>query len=85
MLNASFMKFIANLVLLMLIAISFAACGTKSLDRDNCIHCTGCFNSWDECKEDYQQDSTHPYTWEHYVDSTIAQNQFSTDHCERVH
>jgi hypothetical protein len=56
----------------------------NELPARNCIHCTGCFNSWDECKEDYHQDSLHPYTWEQYVDSVFANNQNSTNQCHWV-
>jgi hypothetical protein len=56
----------------------------NDLRSTECIHCTGCFSSWDECKEDYHQDELHPYTWEQYVDSVIANNQYSTNQCERV-
>lgn len=71
----------ASLLFFLLIASS---CNKNSSPRENCMHCTGCFNSWDECKEDYHQDSIHPYTWEEYVNLKISENPFSTDQCERV-
>jgi hypothetical protein len=71
-----------NLIFICLSTVIIAATSCSPTKANNdCMHCYGCFNQWTECESDWHNDSI---TWEEHRDTKIAENQYSTDHCELV-
>lgn len=53
-------------VLALVTATALFSCQKETTEK-GCVRCYGCFNTWDECPEDYNG----PLTWEEYTDSLL--------------
>ncbi len=64
--------------------IGLTACNNHQEDKQDCIYCTGCFNSWDECEDSYRPSGENPMNWEEYSTYMIENPSGATWQCERV-
>jgi len=56
-----------KLVLISIAAFALVLTSCRTEDKkEECIHCTGCFSSWDECESDYTPTEADPSTWEEH-------------------
>jgi hypothetical protein len=62
-------------------AILLTSCKDETPKKDDCIHCSGCFSSWDECESDYRPDTL---TWEQHRDYMVNNPSGATWQCERT-
>lgn len=60
------------------------SCNDKTTKEDDCIHCMGCFSSWDECESDYRPSGADTLTWEEHRDYMVNNPGGATWYCERM-
>lgn len=69
--------FMGGMVLMM------ASCNMEPETKDDCIHCTGCFSSWDECESTYTPGNEETTSWEEHRNYMVNNPDGGTWHCER--
>ncbi len=73
-----------GLILFALGLVSVTACNDpKEEPAKDCIHCTGCFSDWDECKDGYRPAEGDTMTWEEHVNYMVNNPSGATWSCTR--
>jgi len=53
------------------IVIMNVSCNQSPETVDECIHCTGCFSSWDECESTYIPPNEDATSWEEHINYMV--------------
>lgn len=64
-------------------SLLMSSCNDTTPKTDDCMHCTGCFSSWDECESSYNPAPGDSTSWEQHRDYMVNNPDGGTWVCTR--